>query len=105
MLSEILSYLLIAPMDFTEINDELTFPSGATTGAMVCNSTDVRNDRIPEINETFMVQLIALPSDASVVKISASTATVTIIEDVEDGRLLQCDVHMTPYSEYSFCYL
>lgn len=83
-----MSYLLIAPTDFTEINDQLTFPSGATTGATVCSSTIVRNDILPEINETFMVQLIALPSDASVVKISASTATVTIIEDVEDGRFV-----------------
>jgi len=47
---------LIAPTDFTEISDQLTFPSGATTGSTVCSSTIVRNDILPEINETFMVR-------------------------------------------------
>ena len=75
-----------APADFQNVNTQLTFTSGQTTGDNQCTNIQVFDDSILEEAETFTLQLFA--DDTSVVTIngSANSSVVTIIEDPIDGK-------------------
>lgn len=82
-------YCILA--DFTLPDDSIvTFQSGSSSirDSEQCRQIELLNDEIPEEIETFQVLIEATDGDRNVVQIrsNASSTTVIIIEDTNDGK-------------------
>ena len=82
-----LLHLYTAPGDYSSLNTQLVFTTGQTAGAVVCASLDVIDDNVVEMNEESLT-LTMSADDPSVTTITASSATITIRENDNDGMYM-----------------
>ena len=70
--------------DYSALNTQLVFTTGQITDALVCTSLDVIDDNVVEMNEESLTLLMSA-DDPSVTTITASSATIVIRENDNDG--------------------
>ena len=78
------SMINTAPGDYSALNTQLVFTAGQTAGAVVCESLDVIDDNVVEINEESLT-LTMSGDDPSITTITASSTTIVIRENDNDG--------------------
>ena len=79
-------------VDFDSVSDEFIFTANLMT---VCEIITIINDPIPELQETFQVQLISTTITRAVIGEPASTTI--IITDTDRMFLSVCDVHTSTH--------
>ena len=80
--------LLPAPGDYTALgvsNGQILFTSGQSAGAVECINLKVIDDNVIEIDEESLMFTISA-DDPAVTTITASTATIAIRENDNDGK-------------------
>ena len=70
--------------DYSALNTQLVFTTGQIIDALVCTSFDVIDDNVVEMNEESLTLLMSA-DDSSVTTITASSATIVIRENDNDG--------------------
>ena len=100
-------YLLIfinpAPGDYSELNTQVVFTVGASTGAMECASLQVINDNVVEEDEETLI-LTMSADDPPVTITTALLATVTIREMDNDGKLRDAYILCFSHIKRSFVF-
>ena len=76
-----------APGDYLALNARLEFTAGRSAGDVVCTQVDIVDDRVVDMNEEDLILSLS-PVEPSVTVITAASATVTIIENDNDGKLV-----------------
>ena len=79
-------YLHAAPNDYVALNTMLVFTLGQTAGDMACASLDIVDDTAIE-RDGEDITLSLSPVEPAVTVVTASSATVAITENNNDGRL------------------
>ncbi len=77
-----------APGDYSALNTQLVFTNGQMTGDVVCASLDIINDDIVENNEELLTVTLSA-DDPLVTTLTATSATIDIRENDNDGNLKQ----------------
>ena len=76
-----------APGDYSSLSAQVTFTVGqrAANGSVTCAQLDVVDDNVVEVNEESL-SLSLSPDEPDVTTLAASTATVVIRENDNDGN-------------------
>ena len=77
-----------APGDYSALNTQLVFTNGQMTGDVLCVSLDIINDNVIENNEEFF-NITLSADDPPVTILTATSATIDIRENDNDGNLKQ----------------
>ena len=75
-----------APGDYSALSTQLVFTSGQMTGDVVCASLNIVNDSVVENNEELLTVTLSA-DDPSVTTLTATSATIDIRENDNDGNL------------------
>lgn len=78
--------LSAAPGDYSALSTQLAFTSGQMTGDVVCASLNIVNDSVVENNEELLTVTLSA-DDPSVTTLTATSATIDIRENDNDGNL------------------
>ena len=73
-----------APGDYTALNTQIEFTNGQSTGDVVCATLDIINDNVVENNEELLTLSLSA-DDPPVTTLTASSATIDIRENDNDG--------------------
>ena len=75
-----------APGDYSALNAQLVFANGQMAGDVVCASLDIINDNVVENNEE-LLNVTLSADDPHVTTLTATSATIDIRENNNDGNL------------------
>lgn len=74
-----------APSDYMALNAQLVFTVGQSVGDVACTDLDIVDDRAVE-RDGEDINLTLSPVEPSVTVVTATSATVAIIENDNDGK-------------------
>ena len=77
--------LCTAPGDYSALNTQIVFTNGQMTGDIVCATLDIIDDNVVEENEE-LLSLTLTADDPPVTTLTASSATIDIRENNNDGN-------------------
>ena len=91
----------VAPNDYVALNAMLVFTSGQTVGDVACANLDIVNDTAVERDGEDIILLLS-PVEPAVTVVTASSTSVVIDENNNDGKL-KINNHFKRSISYSVC--